>query len=324
MLVGFDFGVGMLHRHLGRDDDERRLVADTIGPWWNGNEVWLVVATAAVFAAFPSWYATWLSAGYLVMVAALVGLIVRGVSIEYRERGKSEQARRRWSWLLIASSALAPLALGLMLGDLLAGVPIGSDQEFAGNPGDLLTAYGLLLGLLLVLLCVVQGAAFVGVRTTEDLRDRAHRTVARLSMPAAVAIAVFGVATYAIDDDSGARSILPAALAAVSALVGGFGARAGRDMATLILTSVSVALTVSAVFFALYPNVMVSSSDSATTLTVSGTASSHYSLQIMTIAVVIFLPVVLLYSAWSFHAFRRRLVPLDRGVSGSSPMSNTP
>src|SRR6478752_8393256 len=157
VLEGFDFGVGFLARFVGRDREERDTALGTIGPFWDGNEVWLIVGGAAIFAAFPGWYATWFSAGYLALVLVLLALIVRGVSFEYAERVEGERWKTVWRWAMPVGSALAPLLLGVALGDLLAGLPVGADQEFTGNFFDLLTPYGLLTGVTLLALCKVQG-----------------------------------------------------------------------------------------------------------------------------------------------------------------------
>src|SRR5215831_11092014 len=161
VLEGFDFGVGVLHRFLGRTDVERRVLINTIGPFWDGNEVWLIVGGAAIFAAFPSWYATWFSALYLALVLLLVALMARGVSFEFRGRRSTGRWRESWSWALAVGSLLAPLLLGVGLGDLLAGLPIDSQQEFTGTFWDLLTAYGVFVGVTMVVLCVVHGATFL-------------------------------------------------------------------------------------------------------------------------------------------------------------------
>src|ERR1041385_6122532 len=161
ILEGFDFGVGMLHSVVGRDDAERRAAINTIGPLWDGNEVWLIVAAAAIFAAFPGWYATMFSALYLPLVLLLVTLIVRGVSFEYRGKRDSERWHRTWDYLLVAGSLLSPLLVGVALGDLLYGLPIDSHQESTGSFADLLRPYALFTGVTLVLLCLLHGATFL-------------------------------------------------------------------------------------------------------------------------------------------------------------------
>ncbi len=218
VLEGFDFGVGMLHRFLGHDDGERRVLINTIGPFWDGNEVWLIVAGASVFAAFPGWYATWFSAGYLALVLVLMALILRGVSFEFRGRVEHGSWRSAWSWAMTVGSALAPLLLGVALGDLLAGLPVGSNQEFTGTFWDLLTPYGLYLGVTMLLLCLLHGGTFLGLRTLDALRDRSHRLAVVLAWPAAVLVLGFAVWTPTKSDQPFAWSIVPPALAVVAAV----------------------------------------------------------------------------------------------------------
>src|SRR5215471_14489234 len=161
MLEGFDFGVGMLHAVVGKTDEERRQVLGTVGPFWDGNEVWLVVAAAATFAAFPAWYATMFSGLYLVLLIVLVALIGRGVAFEYRGRVDRERWRAVWTWAMTVGAAVVPLLLGVGLGDLLHGLPINKSQEFTGTFWDLLTAYGLWVGATLLVLCVLHGSLFL-------------------------------------------------------------------------------------------------------------------------------------------------------------------
>ena len=200
ILEGFDFGVGVLHKAVGRTNLERRVAINTIGPLWDGNEVWLIVAGAAIFAAFPDWYATWFSAGYLALFLVLVALIVRGVSFEWRNRVDTDGWRRTWSWTLTIGSALIPLLLGVALGDLLAGLPINSSDEFTGSFWDLLTPYGLWLGLTLLLLCLLHGATFLTLKASATVRQRAREYAARLSWPAVGAVAVYTGWTLILSD----------------------------------------------------------------------------------------------------------------------------
>jgi len=190
VLEGFDFGVGALHRAVGRDDTARRVAINTIGPLWDGNEVWLVVAGAAMFAAFPGWYATWFSALYLALVLVLVALIVRGVSFEFRGRSDDPRWRGLWSGTLVTGSILAPLLIGVGLGDLLAGLPVDASGEFTGTFWNLLTPFGLLLGATLLVLCLVHGAAFLALKTDGDVHDRAFGIATVLRWAALVLVLI--------------------------------------------------------------------------------------------------------------------------------------
>ena len=196
VLEGFDFGVGMLHSALGGGEAGRRAAINTIGPLWDGNEVWLIVAGAAMFAAFPGWYATMFSGFYLALVVLLVALIVRGVAFEYRGKGLSPGWRRTWSVLLTAGSLLAPLLIGVALGDLLTGLPINASQEYTGSFFTLLHPYGLFTGVTLVALCVLHGATFLTLKTTGELRDRAGRLARRVAPVTFALVLGFAIWTH--------------------------------------------------------------------------------------------------------------------------------
>jgi cytochrome d ubiquinol oxidase subunit II len=316
LLEGFDLGVGMLHGVVGHDEAGRRAVIGTIGPLWDGNEVWLIVATAGTFAAFPGWYATMFSAFYPVVLVVLVGLILRGVSFEFRSHAGTDRSRRLWGAALLTGSAVIPFGLGIMLGGLLGGVPIDADQEFTGNLGDLLAPYALATGLTLTLLCLLHGAVFLRMRTAGQLHARAV-SVARALAPA-TALAVIGWCTWTrvVSSNGFLLSVveLAAALAAVTAAVL---VRTGSDGGAFAATAATVVAVVVSLFAELYPRVMVSSLGSANDLTAKNTASASYSLTVMTVVVAVVLPVVLLYQAWTYHVFRGRV----RGprVGGDDP-----
>src|SRR5450755_2056023 len=174
VLEGFDFGVGVLHTIVGRTDTERRVALNTIGPFWDGNEVWLVVAGAATFAAFPGWYATMFSALYLALLLVLAALMARGVALGYKDKSRNRRWLSSWTWCITIGSLLIPLLIGVGLGDLLTGLPINSSHDFTGNFFDLLTPYGLWTGLTLLSLCLLHGATFLKLRTTDLLRERSR------------------------------------------------------------------------------------------------------------------------------------------------------
>ncbi|WP_456825787.1 cytochrome d ubiquinol oxidase subunit II [Cellulomonas sp. P5_E12] len=308
VLEGFDFGVGMLHKVVGRTDTEQRVAINAIGPFWDGNEVWLIVGAAAIFAAFPSWYATWFSAMYLPLVLLLVALIARGVSFEFRGRMDATRWRQTWSWSLTIGSALCPLLLGVALGNLLAGMPVDSSEEFSGSVADSITGYGLLVGLTLVALCLLHGATFLALRTEGDVRRRAHRAVAVTHVPAVLLLLGLAVWTPSVSDAPALRGIGLPALAVVAVLLAGALSRAGREGWAFTATAIAIALTVVTLFANLYPNVLVSSTAASDSLTVTSTASGQYALQVMTIVALVLVPVVLLYQAWSYVVFRRRVV----------------
>ena len=306
VLEGFDFGVGMLHSAVGRDEAGRRAAINTIGPLWDGNEVWLIVAAAAIFAAFPGWYATMLSGLYLALVLLLVALIVRGVSFEYRGKRDALRWRRTWDGLMTAGSLLAPFLIGVALGDLLAGLPINSSQEYTGSFWDLLQPYAVFTGITLVLICLLHGATFLCLKTTGDLRERSWRLARRIAPVTGAAVVAFVIWTHVTAHTT--FFLNPVELLAVLAVIAAvwlvYDHREGFAFAA---TTVTMAACIISIFTGLYPNVMVSSTSAANNLTVHNTASGAYSLKVMTVVVVIFLPFVLAYQTWTYYVFRRRI-----------------
>ena len=318
VLEGFDFGVGMLHTAVGKTELERRIAINTIGPFWDGNEVWLIVAGASIFAAFPDWYATWFSALYLALMLVLIALILRGVSFEYRGKVDSPRWRSTWSWTLTIGSAALPVLFGVALGDLLHGLPIDQSGEFTGSFWDLLTAYGLWVGLTLLSLSLLHGAIFLCLRTTGAIHDRARRLAGPFSLIAIVTVVVFATWTH-IDSD---RGVIPGPVQAIAvfAIIGAaWAVRDGHDGWAFTATSVAMATSVLSLFIDLYPNVMVSSTNSAYNLTVANSASSPYALKVMTIVAVVFFPLVLVYQSWSYFTFRSRI----KGPRLDTPSSET-
>jgi cytochrome bd ubiquinol oxidase subunit II len=306
ILEGFDFGVGMLHGVVGRDEAGHRAVINTIGPLWDGNEVWLIVAAAAMFAAFPGWYATMLSGFYLAIVFLLVALIVRGVSFEYRAKRPAVRWRRTWSGLLTAGSLLAPLLIGVALGDLLHGLPVNAGHEYTGSFWDLLQPYGVLTGITFVAICVLHGATFLALKTVGDLRERAGRLARRVAPVTWILVLAFVSWTHAIAGQGALLNPVEfgAVLVGLAALWLVYSPSDGWAFAA---TTVTMAACVLSIFVDLYPRVMVSSTSPAFSLTVHNTASGRYSLTAMTVVVVIFLPFVLAYQAWTYYVFRRRI-----------------
>ena len=322
ILEGFDFGVGMLHSVVGQDEAGRRAAINTIGPLWDGNEVWLIVAGAAMFAAFPGWYATMFSALYLALALLLASLIIRGVAFEYRGKRDAARWRRTWDVLLIVGSLLAPLLIGVGLGDLLHGLPINSAQNYTGSFWALLQPYALFTGVTLVLICLLHGATFLCLKTTGDMHERSRR-IARTVAPFTAA-AVVGFAIWTHVTSSTTFFLRPLELLAIIAVLAAVWlVYARRDGFAFTATTVTMASCILSIFVGLYPNVMVSSTNPAYNLTVHNTASNPYSLKAMTIVVVIFLPLVLAYQTWTYYVFRRR-VSRDQFVPGPPPAASPP
>ena len=311
VLEGFDFGVGILLPALPRNEGERGVMLKTIGPVWDGNEVWLVVAGAATFAAFPLWYATMFSGFYLAVLLVLVFLIVRVVSFEWRERSDDPGWRRTWRWANTAGSIGAPFVWGVALANLVHGVPLDSSGGYSGDFLDLFSAYTVFAGIVVVLLFAFHGATFLTIRTAGELAERAARTARRLAVPAAVLGAGLLAWTVAVAHDRNERGILPPAIPAALgiaalALAVLFAVRrnAGLAFLTTALAAVGVVATI---FTGLYPRVLVSHPRFGNSLTISSAASSHYALTVITVVAAIFTPLVLLYQGWTYHVFRRRL-----------------
>ena len=310
VLEGFDFGVGMLHGVVGGGEAGRRAAIRAVGPLWDGNEVWLIVAAAGMFAAFPGWYATMFSGFYLPLLLLLVALIARGVSFEFRGRRDGARWHRTWDAAMTGGSLLAPLLIGVALGNLLHGVPIGADQEYTGDLADLLNPYSLFTGVTFVLLCALHGATFLALKTTGGVRLRAVRTARRVAPLTVAAVLGFAVWT-AVLADKGLPAWLPEVVAVFAAAAAAWLVGRDRDGAAFTATTVTIAMVVLSIFAGLYPRVMVSTAGSATDLTVTNTASSPYTLRVMTVVAAVLLPVVLAYQGWTYYVFRRRVGDLD-------------
>jgi cytochrome bd ubiquinol oxidase subunit II len=311
VLEGFDFGVGMLLPFVPRDSEERGVLLESIGPVWDGNEVWLVVAAGGTFAAFPAWYASMFSGFYLLLLLILVFLIVRAVSFEWWNKSESPRWRSAWLGANVAGSFGAPFLWGLALANLLNGVPLGSDGDFTGSVGDLFSAYTVFAGIAVVCLFAFHGATFLTLRMTGELYERTSRIAKMLALPAAAVVAGFAIWTVVVATDRNDKSVfppvLPAALAIVALLLAAVLVRRGTSGRAFVATALGAVLTVATLFTSLYPRVMVSSPDFGNSLTVSNAASSHYALVAITVVALILTPLVLLYQGWTYYVLRARL-----------------
>src|SRR5215207_8965760 len=311
LLEGFDFGVGMLLPWVGRDEEDRNRMLGTIGPVWDGNEVWLVVATGATFAAFPAWYATMFSALYLALLLILVCLIVRVVSFEWRERSSSPRTRLAWQWANTVGSVGAPFLWGVALANLLHGLPLDEKGVFTGTFLDLFDGYTVLAGVATVLLFALHGATFLTLRIHGDLGARAVAAARRLSAPTAVVVVAFLAWTVAVAVDGNERGVagplVPAVLGAVAVVLCAVLVRTWRVGWAFAATGVAAVAIVATLFTGLYPRVLVSDPTFANSLTVTGAATEHYPLTVITVVGAVLLPVVLLYQGWTYHALRARL-----------------
>ncbi|MEU5981727.1 cytochrome d ubiquinol oxidase subunit II [Streptomyces sp. NPDC047434] len=304
-LEGFDFGVGVLTKLLARDRAEKRVLINTIGPVWDGNEVWLLTAGGATFAAFPEWYATLFSGFYLPLLIILVCLIVRGVAFEYRVKRAEESWQRNWEQAIFWTSLIPALLWGVAFGNIVRGVKIDAQKEYVGTLWDLLNPYGILGGLVTLTLFTFHGAVFAALKTVGDIRVRARSLALRLGLVTAALALGFLVWTQL---DKGDGWSLVAMLVAVVALVGAIGAiKVGREGWSFALSGITIAAAVAMLFLTLFPNVMPSSLDPAWSLTVTNASSSPYTLKIMTWCAAIATPLVLLYQSWTYWVFRKRI-----------------
>ncbi|WP_327728815.1 cytochrome d ubiquinol oxidase subunit II [Streptomyces sp. NBC_00487] len=304
-LEGFDFGVGVLTKLLARNRPEKRVLINTIGPVWDGNEVWLLSAGGATFAAFPEWYATLFSGFYLPLLLILVCLIVRGVAFEYRVKRPEEKWQRNWETAIFWTSLLPAFLWGVAFANIVRGVKIDRDFEYVGNFADLLNPYALLGGLVTLSLFTFHGTVFVGLKTVGDIRERARTLALRVGAVTAGLALLFLLWTQ-IEKGDGAS--LVAAAVAVAALVTALVAvRAGREGWAFALSGVTIVAAVAMLFLTLFPNVMPSSLNEDWSLTVTNASSSPYTLKIMTWCAAVATPVVMLYQGWTYWVFRKRI-----------------
>jgi cytochrome d ubiquinol oxidase subunit II len=311
LLEGFDFGVGILLPFLPRNESDRRVMFETIGPVWDGNEVWLVVAGGATFAAFPTWYASMFSGFYIALLLLLVFLIVRVVSFEWRTKSTSPRWRAVWMWANTLGSFGASLVWGVGLSALLYGVPLDSKGDFTGTFWDLFHPYTVVAGLAVVALFAFHGATFLTIRTNGVLCERAARAARRLSIPASALAAGFLIWTVVVAVDRNDKDVFPPVLPAAI----GIGALAiavvfvalRRSALAFAMTALGIVAAVATLFTSLYPRVMVSSPSFGNSLTVSSASSAHYTLAVLSVVALIVTPVVLLYQGWTYRVFRHRL-----------------
>jgi cytochrome d ubiquinol oxidase subunit II len=306
VLEGFDFGVGALHTLVGGDDTGQREVLHTIAPVWDGNEVWLITAGAAMFAAFPGWYATGFSALYPALVLLLIALILRGVGIEFRNKRDTVRWRRGWSIALVVSSLLAPLLVGVALADFGYGLPINAQEEFVGGFGDLVPFYSVVVGIAVLAMTLLHGAVFLSLKTQGEYHVRAVRLARMLAPVAAALVFVMIIWTHAQIGHGFLLNLFELA-ALVAVLAAWWLVRVGNWGWAFVATVVTLAGMVLSIFADLFPNVIVSSLDPANNLTIHNASSAPYSLTVMTVIVAVFLPGVIAYQAWTYHVLRRRL-----------------
>ena len=308
-LEGFDFGVGMLLPFLGKKDEERRAIINSIGSVWDGNEVWLLTAGGATFAAFPHWYATMFSGFYLALFLLLVGLIIRGIAFEYRSKDASPKWRNTFDWMIAVGSFLASVLLGAAFANLARGVPIDENMMFTGNLFTLLNPYGLLGGVTTVVIFLLHGANFLGLKLEGELRERVNVFAKKLWIAATVLYITLGIFTYAAG--FWARGIVNPGIVPIAAvavlLATGYFLNNKMEGWAFIMTSLNIVLTQVTFFTMIFPNVMISSTNPAYSLTITNASSSQYTLTVMSVIALIFVPIVLAYQGWTYYMFRKRI-----------------
>ena len=305
VLDGFDFGVGMSLPFLGKDDTDRRVLINTIGPVWDLNETWVIVAGASLFAAFPEWYATLFSGFYLALLLILLALIARGVSFEYRHKNPESKWKKWFDGMIIVGSALPALLWGVAFANIIQGVALSENHIYTGGLLPLLNPYALLGGITTLVLFFTHGIVFITLKTEGELKERARKLAVKSGLVTIVVAATFLVWTTIAFGSvlSGAVAVL-AALALVTAYLLNL---RGREGWSFTFMSITVATAVLSLFLALFPDVMPASNNPAFSLTIENASSSDYTLTVMSWTALIFMPVVLVYQGWTYWVFRKRV-----------------
>lgn len=307
-LEGFDYGVGILLPFVGKSDKERRTIINSIGPVWDGNEVWLLTAGGAMFAAFPNWYATLFSGFYLALFLILIALIIRGVAFEFRSKDPRPSWRALWDGAIFVGSLLPALLWGVAFGNILRGVAIDASMTYVGSFFDLLNPYALVGGVVTLTLFILHGALFLELKTDGVVQERVRRTARRFWLPVTL-LAVAFVAFSAFETDILSRlnvvNIAGLVIAVGALLVTGYSIFQQRYGRAFLGTGLTILGIVALIFGTLFPRVMPSSL--GFDLTIYNASSSAYTLQVMTVIALTLVPIVLAYQGWSYWVFRKRL-----------------
>jgi len=310
VLEGFDFGVGILLPFLGKNDLQRRMIINTIGPHWDGNEVWLITAGGATFAAFPNWYATMFSGFYIPLFLILIGLIIRGVAFEFRGMDDNPRWRNLWDWCLFAGSLVPTILFPIAFSNMVRGIPIDGKMQYVGGFINLLNPYALLAALAVTLLILLHGASFLSIKATGEIEHKAKELVRWLWLLVVLMLVIFLVTSFIITGvlhRLNVLLILIPLLEVLAILIAGYFLRKGHHGRAFLMTSLTIVFVIFTIFTFLYPRVMVSSLNPDWSLTIQNAASSARTLRLMTIVTLIFLPIVLLYQAWTYWIFRKRI-----------------
>ncbi|MHA2957775.1 cytochrome d ubiquinol oxidase subunit II [Priestia megaterium] len=309
-LEGFDFGIGMVSRFLGRNDLERRAFINTIGPFWDANEVWLISAIGAMFAAFPNWYATLLSGSYVLFVLLLLSLIGRGVAFEFRGKVEKQAWKNAWDWVIFFGSLFPPLIFGILFSALMKGLPVESNMQMNAGFSDIVNLYTITGGVTLTMLCLWHGLIFATIRTMDDIRDRSRKVAMKLLPINALLLLIFSGMTFFETDlfSNHSRLMLYTFFIGIFVyLLAGFFLTRKKDGWAFAMSGLILILSISSIFAGLFPTVLVSSINESYSLTIHNAASGNYSLKIMSYAAIALLPFVLGYQIWSYYVFRKRV-----------------
>jgi cytochrome d ubiquinol oxidase subunit II len=309
-LEGFDYGVGILLPFVAKDDKERRVVINTIGPVWDANEVWLITAGGAMFAAFPHWYATMFSGFYLALFVILIGLILRGVAFEFRSKADDPRWRKAWDYAIFIGSFLPAVLFGVAFANIVRGLAIEADMNYVGTFFDLLNPYSLLGGLVTGTLFTLHGGLFLELKTDSVIRERVTKLMRPLWMGVTgltLAFVAFSAVDTGMFDEVNLAQIVALAGAVGALLFAGYSIFNARYALGFVGTSLAIVFVTVLLFASLYPNVMISTISEANNITIQEASSSEYTLQIMTMVALFFVPVVLLYQGWTYWVFRERV-----------------
>ncbi|KRN32044.1 cytochrome d ubiquinol oxidase subunit II [Liquorilactobacillus mali] len=308
-LEGFDFGVGMAVQSLTHNENEKDQIVATIGPVWDGNEVWLITAGGALFASYPFWYATLFSGYYLILFTILAGLIIRGVSFEFR---KNVPAKRKqfWNWTLSIGSLIVPFFFGVMFISMIQGMPIDANGNMSATFGDYINLFSIVGGVAMVLLSYLHGLNYIALKTTGPIRDRAKNYAKFLYGILYIGLVAFAVLMYFETDFFRlhfATTLTLLVLMVVLTVIANVAVMKDAEITTFVASGSTFVALVALIFTGMFPRVMISSISSKYDLLITNSSSSPYTLKIMSYTAIMFLPLVLAYIAWTYYIFRRRV-----------------
>jgi cytochrome d ubiquinol oxidase subunit II len=311
-LEGFDYGVGILIPILGKNDNERRVLINTIGPVWDGNEVWLLTAGGAMFAAFPNWYATMFSGFYLPLFLILIALIMRSVGFEFRSKVEAPLWRRTWDYIICIGSLLPAVLFGVAMANLLKGVPIDKNMEYTGGFFNLLSPFTLTAGVTALVFFLYHGTIYITLKATGRLYESAKKLSRKLG-PLSLLLWILLIILAKVQTDIFSKpiAIVMLGIATIVGIVSFIMVNRNCFGKAIILNGLTIVATIAALFSGLYPRVMVSSTSASFNLTINNASSSPYTLKVMTIIALTLVPIVLLYQGWTYWVFRKRITTKD-------------